>query len=173
MPPLPQSPGAGDELRIGSRVFRITETIKCAFSQDSPHYDVAVDEVQTSGTKAAALDELYSRITRIAKEMGGTASPRTSTVGFSAASVPSSRSEDAPALRVLMSDGFQVDFAPLQPLRIGNALSVRATRTTPQGRLTDWSWNLGLDGSWQGAKGPLTDKEIRDCLTPKGPPPLY
>ena len=126
---------------------------------------------QTSGARAAALDDLYSRISRIAGQMGGTASPRTSAVGFLAASVLSSHNENAPALHVEMPGGFRVDFAPLHPLSTGNALSVRATRTMSGARMTDWSRNLGPDGDWQGTKGPLSDGEIRACLTADGPPP--
>ena len=128
---------------------------------------------QTSGAKAAALVDLYSRITRIAQEMGGTASPQTSTVGFYAASVPTPRSGYAPALHVEMPGGFHVDFGPLHPLNTGNALSLRATRTISGVRMTDRSRNLGPDGNWQGTKGSLSDDEIRACLTAEGPPPLH
>ena len=112
---------------------------------------------QTSETKRAALDNLYGRITRVAEEMGGTVSPRTF----------------APGLSVEMPGAFRVGFAPLQPLDIGNALTIRATRTVPEGRKTDWSRNLGQDGIWQGNEGPLSDDEIRECLTPEGPKPMY
>src|ERR1035437_4047309 len=100
---------------------------------------------QTSGTKAAALDDLYSRITRIAEVMRGSASRLTSAVGFPAATVPGPRSEDAPTLRVEMPGGLRVDFAPLYPLSIGNALSLRATRTISGARMTDWPCSLGPD----------------------------
>ena len=35
-PPLPKSPGTGDELRIGDRMFRITGTIECDWGE-TPH----------------------------------------------------------------------------------------------------------------------------------------
>jgi hypothetical protein len=121
---------------------------------------------QTSGNKSAALDELYSRITRIADEMRGTAS-RTSPRHFlPSAVVDEPVSEAVPALHVEMPDSFQVDFAPSYPLSTpGNALSVRAVRTHHGARKSDRTFIFGANG-WQ-----ITDDEIRACLTPEGPQP--
>ena len=48
-----------------------------------------------TGDKSAALDELYSRITRFAEVMGGTASRTVLSVSVPAAMVSAPRSEDA------------------------------------------------------------------------------
>jgi hypothetical protein len=126
---------------------------------------------QASVNKSVALEELYSRITRIADELSGTAS-RTSPRHFlPSAVVAEPVSEAVPALRVEMPDSFQVDFAPSYPLGTpGNALSVEARRTHHGARKSDWRFNFGAAG-WQRTQTALTDDEIRACLTPEGPPP--
>ncbi len=126
---------------------------------------------QTSDTKTAALDKLYSGITRIVEEMSGKASRSESRRGVPDAMVASPQSEGVPALHVEMPGGFQVDFAPSHPLSVGNALSVRATRGLSGSRKTDWTFIFGRDG-WQRTQAPLSDDEIRACLTPEGPPSL-
>lgn len=125
---------------------------------------------QTNDGKFAALNELYSRITRIAEAMGGTASPVVLGLSLPSAVVATPRSEDAPALGVEMPGGFQVDFAPAHPLSIGNALSVRARRTHRGGRKNDWIFTF-IQDVWRYSQNPLSDEEIRKCLTPDGPPP--
>jgi len=124
---------------------------------------------QITDTKTAALEELYSRITRVAGAMGGTASLHTSSLSVPSAMVAEPQTEDAPALRVNMPKSFQVDFAPFNPLSVGTALCVKATRTTGMGRKDDWSFIHGPNG-WQRSNSPLSDHEIRECLTPEGPP---
>jgi hypothetical protein len=130
---------------------------------------------QITDTKTTALVELYSRVTRVAGAMGGTASPYTSSLSVQSAMAPPSplgpRAEDAPALLVNMPKGFEVDFAPSNPLSIGTALSVTATRTVGAGRKSDRSFIFGPDGCWHMTQDhPLTDDEIRVCLTLEGPP---
>jgi len=123
-----------------------------------------------TGDKSAALDELYRRITRFAEVMGGTASRTVLSVSVPVAMVSAPRSEDAPALVAEMPGNFRVDFAPSFPLSIGNALSVRAVRTHAGLRKNDWTLNFGPDG-WRRTQAPLSDDEIRACLTPEGPRP--
>ena len=122
-------------------------------------------------TKAAAVDGLYGRITLLAEAMGGTASRLASARAIPNAMVASPRSEDVPALHVEMRGGFQVDFAPTHPLSVGNALAVQAARSLRGARMTDWFLSFGPNG-WQKSGALLSDGEIRDCLTPQGPPPL-
>ncbi len=124
------------------------------------------------GDKSAALDELYGRITQIAGAMGGTTSRSLSSLAFPSAMTASPRTEDVPSLCVKMPDKFQVDFAPSNPLSIGNALSVKAARTLGVSRKSDWIFSFGPKG-WQRTNTPLSDDEIRACLTPEGPPPVY
>jgi hypothetical protein len=66
---------------------------------------------QVGGNKSAALNDLYSRITRIAEAMGGAVSRSASSRSFPSAMVAVPRSEEVPALHVEMPDSFQVDFA--------------------------------------------------------------
>jgi len=58
------------------------------------------------------------------------------------------------------------------PLSIGNVVSVRAVRMHAGGRKNDWNFNF-VNGEWRTAQGSLSDDEIRKCLMPEGPPPLY
>jgi hypothetical protein len=120
--------------------------------------------------KSAALDQLYGRITEIAGAMGGTAVRILEPLSFPNAMVDTPRRENAPALHVDLPDDFRVEFAPSFPLSIGSALSVSAVRTHAGGRKTDWAFNFGADG-WRRTQVPLSDDEIRACLTPEGPRP--
>lgn len=120
--------------------------------------------------KASALDELYGRITQIAGDMGGAAVRVLAPASFPSALVDAPLRENAPALHVSLADDFRVEFAPSHPLSIGNALSVRAVRTHGGGRKTDWTFTH-LQGVWQYARKPITDDDIRKCLTPEGPRP--
>ena len=119
----------------------------------------------------AALHELYKRITEIAGSMGGTA-----TEGFArrrlTINVAVPRDENVPALTVEMPDKFQVDFGPHNALGYGNALSVRARRIHRGGTKNDWTFNHE-QGVWRYAQKPLSDEDIRKCLTPEGPPSLH
>jgi hypothetical protein len=125
---------------------------------------------QTGSDKSAALKELYSRVVTIAEAMGGTASRTVISLSIESAMVATPRSEDAPSLHVAMPNGFQADFVPAHALSVGNALSVRVTRTHDDSRKSDWSFNYGPDG-WRRTQTPLSDDEISACLTPEGPKP--
>jgi len=124
----------------------------------------------TVSDKSAALGKLYDRITRVAEAMGGTAShqvlaltvPGQMTVGY--------QSENVTALCAEMPNSFRVDFAPSFPLSIGSALSVKARRTHAGSPKNEWGFNFGPDG-WRRTHTPLSDDEIRACLTPEGPRP--
>jgi hypothetical protein len=120
--------------------------------------------------KSAVLDELYYRIAQIAEAMDGTASPLVSRQSLPSQMVATPSSENVQALWVRLPDEFQVEFAPSHPLSIGNALSVRAVRTHAGLRKSDWTLNFGPDG-WRRTQAPLSDDEIRACLTPEGPSP--
>ncbi len=124
----------------------------------------------TVNDKTAALRQLYDRIARVAEAMGGTASHQVSALTIPGVKTADYQSENAPALCAEMPDGFRVDFAPFFPLSIGNALSVRARRFHAGSPRSEWGFNLGPDG-WRRTQAPLSDDEIRECLTPEGPRP--
>jgi hypothetical protein len=76
-------------------------------------------------------------------------------------------------LHVELPNGLVVDFKPQNPLGIGNALSVNARRILPRsGTLTDRGFSF-VNEEWQSGGRTLTDEAIRECLTPKGPVPIY
>jgi hypothetical protein len=90
---------------------------------------------QTINEKYAALVDLYGRIEVIAKKMGGAAVPVVVSVSHMIAIVPDPRSEDVPALRVKMPDGFRVEFAPSTALgstgvRVGTLSRITSTLYT-------------------------------------------
>jgi hypothetical protein len=122
--------------------------------------------------KSTALDSLYSRIERIAYAMRGrmTRSIRERSIPSVMVAVP--RSEGVPTLLAEMPDSFEVEFAPPYPLSIGNVLLLRAKRIHYRSPKTDWQFTFGPDG-WRGTQAPLSDDEIRVCLTPEGPRPAY
>lgn len=136
-------------LAVGDRIFDMTQ--------------------QTIVNKTAELDEFYNRVMRIARSMGGSTSRLASNLSSPRAMVAGPRTEDAPGLRAQMPNGLQVEFAPSNALSIGNALSVNARRTVGEGRKSDWTFTFGSNG-WQRTGSPLSDDEIRECLTPEGPP---
>jgi hypothetical protein len=123
---------------------------------------------QTHGNKSVALYELYSRITQIAEAMGGTASPYAAVRCIPSAMMAGSHSADVPALHVEMPNSLQVDFAPPYPLNIENALFVQAHCTHGGFCKSDWSFSFGPNG-WRGTQAPLSDDEVRACLSPDGP----
>ena len=116
--------------------------------------------------KSTALNELYSRITQIAEAMGGRVSRIKPSVSFPSAEGAAPRIEDVPALCVDMPDNFQVEFAPSYPLSLPSDLLVRAKRTHGRLRESDWHFNFAPDG-WRRIHAPLSDDEIRECLTPE------
>lgn len=125
---------------------------------------------QSSINKTAELDTLYGRIKKDAEAMGGTALRSSSSVAVPGAMTATSQNEDAPSLHVKMPNEFQVDFAPINPLSIGNALSVRAVRTFKGQRKSDKVF-VYLQGGWRVSNNALSDDEIHACLTPEGPLP--
>jgi hypothetical protein len=120
--------------------------------------------------KSRALNELYCRITQIAEAMGGRVFPIESSLSFPSATVADPRFEDVPALRVDMPDDFRVEFVPSYPLSFPSDLSMRAKRIHGGLRKSDWHFNFAPDG-WRRTQAPLSDDEIRVCLTPEGPRP--
>ncbi len=118
----------------------------------------------------AALRGLYERVAEIAKGMGGKTREGGSRSSRNV-DVPLPRSEDVPALELEMPDSFHVEFAPLNPLGMGNVVSARARRTHHGGGKRDWTFNC-VQGVWRIGQNPLSDEEIRRCLTPEGPRPI-
>jgi hypothetical protein len=125
-----------------------------------------------SEEKIAALDILYARISRAAEAMGGKAAPRLAAIAFRGAEFAIPQTEAVNALLVEMPDGLRVELIPAHPLSIGNVVSVRAERRHAGGRKNDWAFNF-VNGEWRATQSPLSDDEIRKCLTPEGPPPIY
>jgi hypothetical protein len=124
-----------------------------------------------SGVKIIALDALHSDVARVAESMGGEARRDTTLVGFPVAATTEHRTESVPYLRVVMPGGFVVELLPNNPLSLPYVLSVKVIRTHNGGRKRDWQFTHGPDG-WRGQRqGPLTEDELRECLTPEGPPP--
>jgi hypothetical protein len=91
-----------------------------------------------------------------------------SSLSFPSAIVAAPATETVPALHVEMPDFFRLEMAPPHPLSIGNALTVRVKRTHGSARKSDWNFSFGPKG-WQRTQDPLSDDEIRQCLTPGGP----
>jgi hypothetical protein len=120
--------------------------------------------------KSTALNELYCRITQIAEAMGGRVFPIKSSLPFPSATVAAPRFEDVPALQVDMPNDFRVEFVPSYPLSFPSDLSMRAKRTHGGLRKNDWHFNFAQDG-WRRTQAPLSDDEIRVCLTPERPSP--
>lgn len=125
-----------------------------------------------SAEKSVALDLLYARFSRAAEAMGGKAAPRLSAIGFTSAAVSIPQAEAVNALLVEMPDSFKVELTPAHPLSVGNVVSVRAVRTHHGGRKNDWTFNF-TEGEWRATREPLSDDEIRKCLTPEGPPAIH
>lgn len=126
--------------------------------------------LMTVNDKAAALGKLYDRVTRIAKEMGGTATRQVLALTVSVQMTAARQSENAPALIAEMPDDFQVEFAPSSPLSIGSALYVRINRLHAGYPKNEWAFNYS-PGGWRMTQALLSDEEIRACLIPEGPRP--
>jgi hypothetical protein len=119
--------------------------------------------------KSAVLNTLYCRIERIATNMKGTASRGNTERSLPSAAVAVPKSENVLILRVTIPGGFRVEFAPFYPLsHPGNNLVVQATRFQNDVRKNDWQFRFN-GHEWQRTQNPLSDEEIRECLTPEGP----
>ena len=117
-----------------------------------------------------ALRGLYECIAEVAKSMGGIVRERVS--GFRRnVDVPFPRRENILTLEVEMPDSFHVELAPSNTLGGGNVVSVRARRTHYGGLKNDWTSTF-VHGVWRMGQNPLSDEDIRRCLTPEGPRPI-
>jgi hypothetical protein len=132
-------------------------------------------QTQPEDDKIKALNALYERIEKVAEFHGGQSYRDTSTIGHPAAATASPVASPAPRLTVEMPSGVRVEFAPGSALGIGNHLSVKAKRIAPNdGHYSDYDFSLNnADGSWYRTQTPLSDAEIRECLIPSGPPPIW
>ena len=128
---------------------------------------------QIAKIQEAALRDLYERVKRVADGMNGTC-----TEMELPSSLPGQMSDGASdlcvlALHVELPSGLVIDFKPQNALGIGNALSVIARRILPgSGTLSDRGFSF-INGYWQSGGKALSDDEIRDCLTLRGPVPNY
>lgn len=122
--------------------------------------------------KSAALKGFYRRIEKIADGMDGSVTRLTASRSIPSAMIASPRAEDVPTLLIEMPDSFRVEFSPPFPLSLGNALTVHAKRNHSGYRKTDWQFIFGPEG-WRRSQAPLSDDEIRACLTPEGPRPVF
>lgn len=122
----------------------------------------------TLGDKRAALDGLFGRIAPIARAMGGKSYPGESYVAFEADVALSPRTEAVPSLHVEMVNGLVADFGPSRPLRGDGVLLVQARRWFHVSRIADRTFNFS-NGEWQTVGRPLTEEQIRHCLSLEGP----
>lgn len=127
---------------------------------------------QIAEIQEAALRDLYERVKQMAECMNGTSTE---------AAIPSALPDqmcdgrsnlEVTVLHVEVPNGLMVDFKPQNPLGLGSALSVLARRSLPSGVLSDIGFSF-VNGEWQSVGKTLTDEVIRECLTPKGPVPIY
>jgi hypothetical protein len=128
---------------------------------------------QVVETQETALRSLYERIKQIVETMNGV---------FTETKLPSSLPDqncDDPsnlsvtALHVELPSGVMVDFKPALPLGFAITLFVKARRTlSGHGVFNDMDLSFA-DGEWQYSGHTLSDEVIRECLTPKGPVPIY
>jgi len=128
---------------------------------------------QIAETKKYALENLYERIEQIVMSMNGT---------FTEMDEPNSLPDwmtDGPsnlsvtALHTELPNGLIVDFKPQNPLGIGNTLSVKARRILRgRGTLDDIDFSF-VNSEWQSGRKTLSDDAILECLTSKGPIPIY
>ena len=129
---------------------------------------------QIAEIQEAALTNLYDRIKQIVESMNGTCREMKlpSSLSGQMSDVPSNLS--ITGLHVELANGLIVDFKLPNPLGIGNALSVNARRILPgSGTLDDRGFIFVVKGEWQSGGKTLSDEAIRECLTHKGPVPIY
>jgi hypothetical protein len=100
--------------------------------------------------------------------MGGNSYRGESDVAFETAMVFLPRTEHAPSLHVEMSSGLVADFAPSRPLSVESVLLVQARRWLHVSRIADRAFTF-LNGEWLYISQPLTEDQIRQCLTLEGP----
>jgi len=120
--------------------------------------------------KAIALGNLYDHVQRVAVRMNGRASRDVEHLALPAAMRAEPRGENVGTVCVAMPNGVEVEFCPTVPLSSGNALSVRAKRIYRGQPKSDYTFVFGPSG-WTRGADPVSDDDIRSCLTPDGPIP--
>jgi hypothetical protein len=127
---------------------------------------------QNAEIQEAALRNLHERIKQVVKSMNG------SSEEMEVSSSPPEQMCDGPsnvtitALHIELPGVLVVDLKSPNPLGLGNALSVLARRTMPSGVLSDIGFSF-VNGEWLSGGKKLSDGMIRECLTLKGPVPVY
>jgi hypothetical protein len=129
---------------------------------------------QIAEIQKAALRNLYERIKQIVKSMNGTCMEMELSSSLSDQMSDGPSNSSVTALHVELPNGLIVDFKPQNPLGIGNALSVNARQILRgSGTLGDIGFSFVVNGEWQSGGKTLSDEVVRECLTLKGPVPIY
>jgi hypothetical protein len=127
---------------------------------------------QIAEIQKAALRNLYDRIKQIAKSMSGSSEEMEVSSSLPEQMCDGPSNVTITALHIELPIGLVVDLKSPNPLGLGNALSVLARRTMPSGVLSDKGFSF-VNGEWQSGGKKLSDEMIRECLTLKGPVPIY
>jgi hypothetical protein len=127
---------------------------------------------QIAEIQKAALRNLYDRIKQIAKSMSGSSEEMEVSSSLPEQMCDGPSNVTITALHIELPIGLVVDLKSPNPLGLGNALSVLARRTMPSGVLSDIGFSF-VNGEWQSGGKKLSDEMIRECLTLKGPVPIY
>jgi hypothetical protein len=127
---------------------------------------------QIAEIQKAALRNLYHRIKQIAKSMSGSSEEMDVSSSLPDQMLDGPSSLCVPALQIELANGYVVDFRPSIPLGFGNALTVSVRGTLPIGLSKDVGFSF-VNDEWRFGGQTLSDELIRECLTPKGPAPIY
>ncbi len=127
---------------------------------------------QIEESQRTALGNLYNRIEQITNDMNGTSEEMNVPKSLPSQMCDGPSSQSVSALRVKLPGDLTVDFTPKYPLGSANALWVPAKRTCRSGILSDMLFSF-VGEEWRSDGKALSDEMIRECLTPKSPPPIY
>jgi len=128
---------------------------------------------QNAEIQEAALRNLFERIKQIVKSMNGSSEEMKVSSSLPEQMCDGPSNVTVTTLHVELPSGLMVDFKPQNLLGIGNILSVNARRMlSERGTFGDIGFSF-VKGQWQSGRGILSDEMIRECITPKGPVPIY